>query len=58
MEETSLHNIIFTGGVAESLFIRDKIMKNVPGNIEFGMRNLSSDNAIGISLLGGNSLWQ
>ena len=58
MEETNLHNIIFTGGVAESLFIRDKIMKNVPGNIEFGMRNLSSDNAIGISLLGGNSLWQ
>jgi len=58
MEETSLQNIIFTGGVSESLFIRDKIMKNIHGTIEFGARNLSSDNAVGISLLGGESLWQ
>ncbi|MBK5245737.1 MAG: O-sialoglycoprotein endopeptidase [Peptostreptococcaceae bacterium] len=58
MEETGLENIIFTGGVAESLFIRDEIKNNVPGKVEFGARNLSSDNAIGISLLGGKSLWQ
>ncbi len=58
MEETGLNNIIFTGGVAESVFIRDRILKNVHGTIEFGTRHLSSDNAIGISLLGGESLWQ
>jgi len=58
MEETSLHNIVFTGGVAESLFIRNEIIRNVQGNIVFGVRNLSSDNAVGISLLGGKSLWQ
>ncbi len=53
MEETGLNNILFTGGVAESLFIRDRIVKNVHGTIEFGAQNLSSDNAVGISLLGG-----
>ena len=58
MEETKINNIIFTGGVAESLYIRDKILNNVRGNIEFGERNLSSDNAVGISLLGGEKLWQ
>lgn len=58
IEETSTQNIIFTGGVAESLFIRDRIMKNVHGTIEFGPRDLSSDNAVGISLLGGKNLWQ
>jgi N6-L-threonylcarbamoyladenine synthase len=58
MEITEIHNIIFTGGVAESMFIREKISCNVKGNIEFGAKNLSSDNAVGISLLGGKNLWR
>ena len=58
MDETGLQNILFAGGVAESLFIRDKIRNHLPGNVVFGARNLSSDNAVGISLLGRKSLWQ
>lgn len=58
MDATGLQNILFTGGVAESLFIRNQLNNTLPGKVEFGARNLSSDNAVGISLLGGKSLWQ
>lgn len=58
--ETGCNKILFTGGVAASKFIRNKIISNFdckPVKIEFGNPNMSTDNAVGISLLGGKLLW-
>lgn len=54
-----INNFLFVGGVSCSLFIRDFLveyfenneMKSI--NLEFGKPELSSDNAVGIALLGG-----
>ncbi len=58
---TGLENILFSGGVASSGYIREKI-KNAfeHSNIraEFGKGSLSSDNAVGVALLGGKKLWR
>lgn len=58
IEDTGIDKVLFTGGVAESTTIRNSILhKFSQGNIVFGEKNLSSDNAVGISLLGGKKLW-
>lgn len=59
--ESGCLRILFTGGVTASSFIRNEIIDYFAGKsiqIEFGDPALSSDNAVGISFLGGNRLWQ
>lgn len=57
MKETGIQKVIFAGGVSESLFIRKKLKTVFGADIAFGINNLSCDNAVGISLLGGKRLW-
>lgn len=61
VSETGCSNILFTGGVSASYFIRDQIklyFSEKAIQIIFGDPILSSDNAVGISYLGGKQLWQ
>lgn len=59
--ETSIKNVIFTGGVASSKYISGILKKHFYGSgisIEFGKQSLSQDNAVGIALLGGKKVWR
>ncbi len=59
--ETGCDRVLFTGGVTASRFIRDEIEKHFAGQslkLVFGDPALSSDNAVGISFLGGKELWR
>jgi len=55
----NINDFIFAGGVSGSTFIRQYLQKELPANIRiyFGEPDLSSDNAVGISLLGGKKIW-
>ena len=58
---TGCDRVLFTGGVAASRFIRAEVgqfFSEKPVRIIFGDPALSSDNAVGISFLGGKALWQ
>ncbi|MGI6731260.1 MAG: O-sialoglycoprotein endopeptidase [Anaerovoracaceae bacterium] len=60
VKETGCTFVLFTGGVAASSYIRKHITDYFQGKdllIQFGDPLLSSDNAVGISMLGGNKLW-
>lgn len=53
--------ILFTGGVSASSFVRTEVESYFRGkdiDVVFGDPVLSSDNAVGISLMGGEILWQ
>ena len=53
----NIKEIIMVGGVSGSQTVRDYMSKNMKhGTTLFGA--FSSDNAVGIALLGGNRLWQ
>ena len=57
--ETNCYHILLTGGVSASQFIRAQIKDCFDENpVYFGDPSLSSDNAVGISFLGGNKLWR
>lgn len=59
--EKGIRNFLFTGGVSESQFLKEAVVNEFLGtdiNIFFSEPNLSSDNAVGISLLGGKKIWQ
>ena len=61
MSETGCKKILFTGGVASSVYIRNKVTEHFSSKgcrIAFGEPSLSSDNAVGIGLLGVKALWQ
>lgn len=61
VKETNCSHVLFTGGVTASCFIRDEIERFSHGkgwDFLFGDPALSSDNAVGISFLGGKQLWQ
>jgi N6-L-threonylcarbamoyladenine synthase len=66
VQESGCSRVLFTGGVTASSFIRNELetffkSRSFEGRtiqIMFGDPALSSDNAVGISYLGGNSLWQ
>lgn len=52
--------VLFTGGVSASTFLRKRLLdafSKDKTNLFFGEPKLSSDNAVGISLLGGKALW-
>lgn len=56
-----IQDIIFAGGVSCSKYISTEIKRYFDNNeikIDFGRQELSGDNAVGIALLGGKSLWQ
>ncbi len=52
-------NFIYAGGVSCSQYMRNHLVEHLYRdlNIVFGKSELSSDNAIGIALLGGKNLW-
>ena len=64
--DTGCKHVVFTGGVTASRYIRNELDAYFKENkiqggmveIMFGDPQLSSDNAVGISFLGGNALWQ
>ena len=59
-KETSITDIMFTGGVSSSLYISRKLNEHFarsPLLVDFGRQELSQDNAVGIALLGGKKLW-
>lgn len=61
VKDTQIDQVMFTGGVASSQYISNKIkMHFAKQNIttEFGRQTLSQDNAVGIALLGGKEVWQ
>lgn len=61
VSETGCDRVLFTGGVTASKFIREEIEKHFNGQslkLVFGEPALSSDNAVGISFLGGKELWR
>lgn len=52
--------VLFTGGVSASAFLRERLSQAFDKenfDLIFGEPQLSSDNAVGISLLGGKALW-
>lgn len=61
MLQTGCTKVLFCGGVAESTFIQQEVRRHFEGRsmtIAFGGKTRASDNAVGISLLGGKMLWQ
>jgi N6-L-threonylcarbamoyladenine synthase len=60
-KETGHNKILVSGGVSASKYIRNELEQfSALTGIEliFGEESLSSDNAVGISLLGGKTVWQ
>lgn len=56
-KETGITRILSSGGVSENRIIRQRLQSEFGDGIAFGKPGLSSDNAVGISLLGGKILW-
>ncbi|MCQ2545165.1 MAG: O-sialoglycoprotein endopeptidase [Clostridia bacterium] len=57
---TGIKDILLSGGVASSRYIRNRLRSDFADgslNILFGDSTLSSDNAVGIALLGRKRLW-
>ena len=54
-----IHNFIYAGGVSCSRYMRQYLSEHLYRdlNIAFGKNELSSDNAIGVALLGGKKIW-
>ena len=54
-----IQNFIYAGGVSCSQYMRQFLSENLYRdlNIAFGRSELSSDNAIGVALLGGKKIW-
>lgn len=58
-EKYSVDSFLYAGGVSCSEYLRGYLKKTLPDNIQtaFGRPELSSDNAVGVSLLGGRKIW-
>ena len=59
-EKYNINNFIYAGGVSCSQYMRQYLMNRLTGklNIAFGRSELSSDNAVGVALLGGKHIWR
>ena len=60
-KETACSNILFSGGVSSSQYLRKAINGRLQSNslhAVFGEPALSADNAVGIAILGGKKVWQ
>lgn len=61
ISEAGGNKVLFAGGVVASEFLRKSVQNyfaDYDKNVEFAQPRLSTDNAVGIGLLGGNTLWQ
>lgn len=60
VHKSHINTVLFAGGVCASNYIRKELGKYIDDDIsyEFGDISLSSDNAVGTALLGGEILWQ
>lgn len=58
-EKYHINSFLYAGGVSCSNFMRKYLDRSMPAYIRtaFGAPELSSDNAVGISLLGGKKIW-
>lgn len=58
-QKYNVSDFIYAGGVSSSKYIRNYLSKNLSSdlNLIFGEPALSSDNAVGTALLGGNKIW-
>ena len=58
-EKYKINNFIYAGGVSCSQYMRAYLTEELPGDLKicFGESRLSSDNAIGVALLGGKNIW-
>ena len=59
--ETGISDVLFTGGVSSSKYLFGALhacFDSTEVNVDFGDQALSSDNAVGIAVLGGRQLWQ
>lgn len=59
-ERTRMKDVLMAGGVSSSTFMRKRIEKELKANnitVWFDNQGLSSDNAVGIALLGGKYIW-
>jgi len=60
-DQLNCDRILYSGGVAESRFLQEGLsrsMENSDVKISFATSGRSSDNAIGIGILGGKRLWR
>ena len=59
-KEYNIDSFLYAGGVSCSQYMRKYLGDNLPREIQtaFGRPELSSDNAVGISLLGGKKIWR
>ena len=59
-EKYNIKNFIYAGGVSCSQYMRQYLMNRLTGklNIALGRSELSSDNAVGVALLGGKHIWR
>ena len=59
-EKYNIKNFIYAGGVSCSQYMRQYLMNRLTGklNIAFGRSELSSDNAVGVALIGGKHIWR
>ncbi len=58
-DKYEIKKFLFAGGVSSSQYIRNYLMDNLTDyDICFGDPKLSTDNAVGVALLGGKSLWR
>ena len=58
-EKYKISNFLYAGGVSCSRYLREYLSHHLCGdlNISFGSSQLSSDNAVGVALLGGKEIW-
>ena len=54
-----ISDFIFAGGVSASQYLRRYMKESLPDkiNLVMGDPGLSTDNAVGTALLGGNKIW-
>ncbi|MCI8609137.1 MAG: O-sialoglycoprotein endopeptidase [Firmicutes bacterium] len=59
-EKYQIRNFIYAGGVSCSQYMRNFLVEHLfkDLNIVFGKSELSSDNAIGVGILGGKNVWR
>ena len=59
VDKSKIKDCILVGGVSSSKYIRKHLPDTISGlKIHFANSELSSDNAVGIALLGGDALWR
>ena len=57
---TGIREVLMAGGVSSSRWIRNRVKNSAAGSeldIRFGQPSLSTDNAVGIAILGGRYVW-